>query len=99
MPTCSPSRHPLAVRRVARNAFIFWGLLLSLTLSTSLAGAEDLKFRVMTFNVKYASERGENTWRERRPILKRAIEMEAPDIIGTQENLFRQILTWNGHKA
>ena len=45
----------------------------------------------MTFNLKYASEQGENRWSDRRPILKRAILSEDPDLIGTQEGVYSQI--------
>jgi len=50
-----------------------------------------LQFRIMTFNVKFASEEGEHKWSERRPVLKNAILSEDPDLIGTQEVLFHQL--------
>jgi len=53
--------------------------------------ADQLRLKVMTFNLKYASETGENKWSDRRPILKRTILAENPDLIGTQEGVYHQL--------
>ncbi len=50
--------------------------------------AEPLK--VMTFNVRYASDEGAQRWAVRRPVLVELIRRAAPDVIGTQELLQRQ---------
>ena len=55
------------------------------------AMAEPLELRVMTFNLKYASEDGEHRWSERRGILKNAVFSHDPDILGTQEGLYEQL--------
>ncbi len=43
-------------------------LLLSVTMF-SVGGAEPLKLEVMTFNLRYASERPPNEWSMRRPVV------------------------------
>jgi len=64
-------------------------ILLGLSLPEGLA--EPVELQVMTFNLKYASESGENKWSERREVLKNAIANEDPDLIGTQEGLYGQL--------
>lgn len=46
---------------------------------------------VMTFNLRYASDQEPNSWAARKPVLLEQIRMEAPDVVGTQEGLWRQI--------
>jgi endonuclease/exonuclease/phosphatase family metal-dependent hydrolase len=55
------------------------------------AGAGELALKVMTYNLRYASDAGPNAWPERRPMMKRLILREAPDIFGTQEGLYPQL--------
>ncbi len=50
--------------------------------------AEPLK--VMTFNVRYASDEGAQRWAVRRPVMVELIRRAAPDVVGTQELLQRQ---------
>lgn len=45
----------------------------------------------MTFNLRYASDEPPNSWRQRRPVVAECLRVAAPDIIGTQEGLARQI--------
>jgi len=52
------------------------------------AMAEPLK--VVTFNVRYASDEGAERWAVRRPVMVELIRRAAPDVIGTQELLQRQ---------
>lgn len=47
--------------------------------------------RVMTYNLRYASDTPPNSWPERRPLVKNVISQAAPDIIGTQEGVYRQL--------
>ena len=54
------------------------------------AVAQPLELRVMTFNIKYGTDR-EHPWEERRPAAVATIEEVAPDLFGTQELLFFQI--------
>ncbi|WP_241490798.1 endonuclease/exonuclease/phosphatase family protein [Sphingomonas sanguinis] len=73
-----------AMRRTIRGlAVLATGLLVA-----TGALAEPLK--VMTFNVRYASDEGAQRWAVRRPVLVELIRRAAPDVIGTQELLQRQ---------
>jgi endonuclease/exonuclease/phosphatase family metal-dependent hydrolase len=47
--------------------------------------------RVMSFNLRYASDQAPNSWGERLPVCVAQIRLEAPDLIGTQEGLWRQV--------
>ncbi|MBB5716750.1 endonuclease/exonuclease/phosphatase family metal-dependent hydrolase [Sphingomonas aerophila] len=60
----------------------------ALFLATLIGCAPSL--RVMTFNVRYASEEGAHRWSERRPVMASVIRNARPDLIGTQELLQRQ---------
>ncbi len=60
-----------------------------LTLAALLAGCAP-SLRVMTFNVRYASDESPNAWSERRPVMIGLIQHLHPDLIGTQELLQRQ---------
>lgn len=46
---------------------------------------------VMTFNLRFASDRPPNAWAQRRPVMGECIRSVAPDLIGTQEGLYRQL--------
>lgn len=50
-----------------------------------------LPLNVMTFNLLHASDRPPHAWATRRPLVAATIRGAAPDIIGTQEVLHRQI--------
>jgi endonuclease/exonuclease/phosphatase family metal-dependent hydrolase len=46
---------------------------------------------VMTFNLRYASSIGANTWEQRRPAMRQLLRDERPDLLGTQEGLTFQL--------
>lgn len=46
--------------------------------------------KVMTFNIRYASDEGPQRWTVRRPVLVALLDRSRPDVIGTQELLQRQ---------
>jgi endonuclease/exonuclease/phosphatase family metal-dependent hydrolase len=46
---------------------------------------------VMTFNLRYASDRVPNSWAQRRPATRTLLNIEKPDLIGTQEGLPAQL--------
>src|SRR5215210_5748523 len=46
---------------------------------------------VMTFNLRYASSAQPNAWPDRRPVMRELVERRRPDVIGTQEGLYRQL--------
>ncbi len=50
-----------------------------------------LTLRVMTFNLRFASDQQPNAWPDRRPVMRHLIERESPDVIGTQEGLYPQL--------
>jgi len=70
----------------------FLSLLLTLCASfgafPAVAG-DNPPLRVMTFNVRYPADDGENAWPHRRSILVETVDKADPDVIGTQE-LFRE---------
>jgi endonuclease/exonuclease/phosphatase family metal-dependent hydrolase len=63
--------------------------LLAAPQAASAQRATDL--HVMSFNLRYASDTAPNSWPERRPVVRELLREEKPDIIGTQEGLYRQL--------
>jgi endonuclease/exonuclease/phosphatase family metal-dependent hydrolase len=59
--------------------------------ATLTALAAETPLRVMTFNLRFASERPPNAWPARRPVVKQLLEKARPDIFGTQEGLYQQL--------
>lgn len=50
--------------------------------------------RIMTFNIRFENDRdGENAWAHRKGLVTRVIKRYKPDIIGTQEGRWTQLLT------
>lgn len=47
--------------------------------------------RVMSFNLRFASETGPHPWSERRPVMRRLLHRQAPHLLGTQEGLYGQL--------
>jgi endonuclease/exonuclease/phosphatase family metal-dependent hydrolase len=47
---------------------------------------------VMTFNLRYASTEAPNAWPERRPVVRELLQQETPDLIGTQEGVYSQLM-------
>ena len=54
-------------------------------------GQAPLDLRVMTYNLRYASQTPPNAWSARRPIMQSLITNVAPDVMGTQEGLYAQL--------
>ncbi len=54
-------------------------------------GARDGELAVMTYNLRFASEKPPNDWPSRRPIVAELIRRYRPDVIGTQEGLYGQL--------
>ncbi|GHH97780.1 endonuclease/exonuclease/phosphatase family protein [Neobacillus kokaensis] len=52
---------------------------------------ESRTLRVMTYNLKYADDTPPNSWGARKNLMTEVITNESPDLIGTQEGLFRQL--------
>ena len=52
-----------------------------------------IQIRVMTFNLRFENDRdGENAWECRRAMIIRLIDQYAPDILGTQEGKWDQLM-------
>ena len=52
-----------------------------------------MNLRVMTFNLRFENDRdGQNAWECRRAMVVRVIEKHAPDILGTQEGKWDQLM-------
>ena len=58
--------------------------------ATVQAGPADVD--VMTFNIRYADTHPPNAWPDRLPVLAEIIERRHPDVIGTQEGLYQQLM-------
>jgi endonuclease/exonuclease/phosphatase family metal-dependent hydrolase len=78
--------------RLRAAAFIPW-LVLGVAAADPPApeAAADAPLCVMTFNLRYASERPPNAWPQRRPVMRDALRAVDPDLIGTQEGLYPQL--------
>ena len=81
---------PAALRR-ALTALLALLLAGTLAAPASAAAPEDDVLRVMSFNVRFASDTGANSWPERRPVLRNLLLAQRPHVIGTQEGLYGQL--------
>lgn len=53
--------------------------------------AADDALHVMSFNLRFASHRSPNSWRQRRPVVAELLRREQPTVLGTQEGLYGQL--------
>ncbi|CAM5493110.1 Endonuclease/exonuclease/phosphatase family protein OS=Streptomyces alboniger OX=132473 GN=CP975_04150 PE=4 SV=1 [Streptomyces alboniger] len=53
--------------------------------------APEARLEVMTFNLRFASDRPPHTWGQRRPVTKELLRRAKPHIIGSQEGLYSQL--------
>ncbi|UYB44446.1 endonuclease/exonuclease/phosphatase family protein [Streptomyces sp. Je 1-4] len=58
---------------------------------TAYAADGGRALRVMTFNLRYASDVRPHSWAERRPVMRSLLRHEAPHLLGTQEGLYGQL--------
>ena len=68
--------------------------LIALILSECTLKADE-SLKVMTFNLRYASNSKPNAWPDRLPVMAEVISKTNPDIIGTQEGKFYQLKELN----
>ncbi|MEV6015032.1 MULTISPECIES: endonuclease/exonuclease/phosphatase family protein [unclassified Streptomyces] len=47
---------------------------------------------VMTYNLRFASTAEPNSWADRRPVMRELLRRASPQVIGTQEGLYQQLL-------
>lgn len=59
--------------------------------TTLRADEAPFTLRVMTYNLRFASEQPPHAWSGRRPAMLRLLAREAPDLIGTQEGVYAQL--------
>lgn len=52
---------------------------------------ENNQLRIMTYNIKNATDKPPHSWEERKGMIKDLIQLESPDLIGTQECLYGQV--------
>lgn len=69
----------------------FVAILLCGLCAAHAAPFDELKLEVMAFNLRYASDQSPNAWPDRRPVVAEVFNQVQPDIVGTQEGVFRQI--------
>ncbi|THC50045.1 endonuclease/exonuclease/phosphatase family protein [Streptomyces sp. A1499] len=55
------------------------------------ARAPEARLEVMTFNLRFASDKPPHTWAQRRPVTKELLLRAKPHVIGTQEGLYSQL--------
>jgi len=80
-------RLPVAASLAATIVCLAWAA----PLIGRVQGPAPLDLRVMTYNLRYASQTPPNAWPARRPVMKNLIASVAPDVIGTQEGLYSQL--------
>ena len=78
-----------SVRRGLGRLLVALGLLAFVSTTQCAENPERLK--VMTFNLRYASDRSPNAWPDRRPVMAECLRASAPDLIGTQEGVYAQL--------
>jgi endonuclease/exonuclease/phosphatase family metal-dependent hydrolase len=96
-------REEIGLRKILQRFFLFsFALLL---VGSLLSGAPEvfasrrqepdskMHLKVMTYNLRYLnnSDASPHTWEERRPVIRKVIQKERPDIFGTQEAVYKQI--------
>lgn len=74
-----------------RHCFVTLTIVCSALAVPTLYGEESPSLRVMTYNLRYASDTPPNAWPDRLPVALEMLREYQPDIIGTQEALYRQV--------
>jgi endonuclease/exonuclease/phosphatase family metal-dependent hydrolase len=78
-------------RPARRGPVLFIALVLLALLATAPAVAQGAELRVMSFNLRFASDTPPNSWPERRPVMRELLRQERPELLGTQEGLYQQL--------
>ena len=93
-------RHGGALRPLGVVCAVLIGLGLPLALpaqaerdsgSVVIGPARGDAVHVMSFNLRFASDSGPNSWPQRRPAMAELLRTELPTVIGTQEGLYGQL--------
>ncbi|MDZ4782393.1 MAG: endonuclease/exonuclease/phosphatase family protein [Planctomycetia bacterium] len=80
-----------------RALVLFLVLLFSAEVAVLHADDEQDSLKVMTYNVRYASDTPPNAWGERLPVALAMLAEQQPDVIGTQETQYRQAKDFASH--
>ena len=84
------------VGRFLAGLFLTSSFLLALSVALpaapAVAGDAPRTLDVMTFNLRYADTRPPNAWAARRPRVLELLRRDTPDLIGTQEGLYPQLV-------
>ena len=70
---------------------VAWTALLFFPWIATAAEPAPGELAVMTYNLRYASSQPPNAWEARRPVAREMLQQLRPDVIGTQEGLYRQV--------
>lgn len=93
-----PATHPKAqtlsacIRPKRKCKYLTFAIVVLFSMSIysqTVSGSETL--RVMTYNLRYASDTPPNAWADRLPVAVAMLKELAPAVIGTQEALYRQV--------
>lgn len=87
--------YPPSSQKVLRAGLLY--ILMSIAASSYALDAppaplsRPLHLKVMTFNLKFASETGAHPWHLRRGVVRDTIRSQAPGLFGTQEGIYSQL--------
>lgn len=85
-------KKPLRLRLFQLFPLLLIPLLLVVTTGCrTFASDESKPLTIASYNLRYASATGPNSWPERRPLIREVIHSINPDLIGTQEGLHHQL--------
>lgn len=79
------------LQRLRVGLAVLFALGASLCLQAAEAAGNSPSIKVMSFNLRYASDTPPNAWGQRLPVMVACLEKSDPDLIGTQEGLYRQL--------
>lgn len=74
-----------------QSLLLGWLCVAASVLAADDAASAPTSLCVMTYNLRYASDTPPNAWPQRRPLMKKCLEQVRPDVIGTQEGVYRQL--------
>lgn len=73
------------------GALVLAGALVATAPAQSATSSSSAPLRVMSYNLRFASDTPPNAWPTRRPLMRELLRQAAPDVIGTQEGVYRQL--------
>src|SRR4051812_27759303 len=79
------------MNRIACAALLMFWTTASTAQPAPPAAAPSGPLTIMTFNLRFASDKAPNAWPVRRPVMKDCIRSVNPDLFGTQEGLYAQL--------